>query len=303
MGNGIGNTNWGIYGICIGFIVLNTIISIFISFIYLKTKTFHSYPCYFNLILIGVIAIDNIARLFVGLEEDSIGCFIEASIMVLFDKLMLTVMTIFSVLSFLGIVKLEFYRQNEKCIFISSISTSFLISIILTIIFMLNGAVKYDDICYARSESDDQHEIKLNKEHIDLIVTSVLFMINVICHIYLLIFIFQALRESKKKKNLRKMSFHFYKYLITFIVNSGTFVVVILIILNKIDFGGDEFISLFYVLLSLAIIIFYTINQAVLSEIKKILCCIKEDNSQSNNEDEEDEEERALEIGNVEEGK
>ena len=100
------------------------------------------------------------------------------------------------------------------------------------------------------------------------------------------------------------MSFHFYKFLFTFIVNSGTFVVVILIILNIIDFGCDEFVSLFYVILSLAIIIFYTINQSVLHEIKKILCCIKEDNSQSNNEDEdeEDDEERALEIGNVKGG-
>ncbi len=304
MGYGGGDHNWGIYGICIGFIALNIIISIFISFIYLKTKTFHSYPCYFNLILIGVIAIDNITRLFVGLEEDSIGCFIEASILVLFDKLMLTVMTVFSVLSFLGIVKLEFYQKNEKCIFISSISISFLISIILTILFMLNGTIRYDDICYARNESDDQHEIKINKEVIDCIVTSVLFLINVICHIYLLIFLFQALRESKIKKNLRKMSFHFYKFLFTFIVNSGTFVVVILIILNIIDFGCDEFVSLFYVILSLAIIIFYTINQSVLHEIKKILCCIKEDNSQSNNEDEdeEDDEERALEIGNVKGG-
>ena len=292
--------NWTKYGICIGFIGLNIFISVCITIIYAKTKTFHSYPCYFNIIFSIFIALDNICRLIVGFDKDSIICFIQGFSLVLFDKLMLFAMTIYSLISFLGIVKLDFYRKNEKCIFISSILICIIISLVLTILFMLNGAIKYDDICYARSQPDKDHKIIINKELIDGIVTFILFIINIICILYLLIFVFEKIREGKKskKKNLSILYFHFFKFLLTLILNSATFILVILIILDKIDFGCDENVSLVYVILSLLIILLYTINQAVLHEIKKILCCIKDD-TQPNGEDEED---NALEIGNVKEG-
>ena len=293
--------------ICIIFDILIIIYTIGIIIIYAKTKTFHSYPCYFNIFFSSIIALTNFARLITlkdkgDIKEGDIACSIQAFSLVLLDKLMLTTMTVHSSISFLGIVKIEFYKQNEKCIFITSILISIFISLILAILFILNGTKKYDDACYVRSSSEEGHEIIIPKELVDVIVTSILFVINVFCIIYLLIFIYKTMKEYKKNnnKNLGKMSFHFCKFSITFILNDITFIMVILII--KDIFVGN-FVGLSYVILSFLITIFYTINQPILREIKKTVCCIKDDDISSLNDDERDEnDDNSLEIGNIEEG-
>jgi hypothetical protein len=290
--------------ICFIFDILIIIYTIGIIIIYAKTKTFHSYPCYFNIFFSSIIALTNITRLITlkDFKEGDIICTIQAFSMALLDKLMLTTMTVHSSTSFLGIVTLEFYKQNEKCIFISSIIISILISLTLAIFFILNGTQKYDDVCYVRSKPGNGHEIIINKELIDIIATSILFAINVFCIIYLLIFIFKTMKEYKKSKNknLGNMSFHFCKFSINFILNDITFIMVILIIADIFD--GD-YVGLSYVILSFLIIIFYTINQPILREIKKTVCCIKDDDIPTLNYDEVDEnDDNGLEIGNIEEG-
>ena len=145
----------------------------------IKVKDLHSYPCYFNILSV-VISINNIARLInPGTDSDSIGCKIQGFILALFDKLMLTTMTIYSIVAYLGIINLEFYKGNEKSIFIISTILSFLISLIIAILFILNGVVVYDDVCYVRSSIDETvRNLKVNKEIIDVIVNSILLVVN-----------------------------------------------------------------------------------------------------------------------------
>jgi hypothetical protein len=267
------------YVICYVFSVLIILVTLCIICIYIKTKEFRSYPCYFNILLSSVIALDNIIRIIpVSGDDESIMCLIQGFSLALFDKLMLTTMTVYSLISFLGIIKIELYKIYEKWIFIVLTSAGFLISLVLAVLFIINGTIKYDDICYVRSKSDEKKEIKINKELIDIIVTSILFAINVICIVYLLIYLFLTIRESKKKRfsNLQNMSFHFWKFIFNFLLNDLTFILVILIISDSF-LWPDEFISLSYIILGLLIIIFYTINHRVLIEIKKIICCIKEE--------------------------
>ena len=60
-----------------------------------------------------------------------------------------------------------------------------------------------------------------------------------------------------------------------------TFIIVILIILDKF-FDNSVLTSLCYIILSLFIVLFYTVNKRVLLEGKKIICCIKEKEKEKN---------------------
>jgi len=267
-----------VYPFCIGFNALIILITTCLIIIYVKVKDLHSYPCYFNILLSAVISIDNIARLInPGKDSDSIGCKIQGFILALFDKLMLTTMTIYSIVAYLGIINLEFYKGNEKRIFIISTILSFLISLIIAILFILNGVVVYEDVCYVRSSTDETvRNLKVNKEIIDVIVNSILLVVNFYCILRLLIYIIKIILESKKNNEervLKEYFFFFLKYLIIFILNNMTFIMVILIIFDKFE---SEFTSLFYIILSFFIILFYTVNMRVLHEGKNIICCKKE---------------------------
>jgi hypothetical protein len=88
--------------------------------------------------------------------------------------------------------------------------------------------------------------------------------------------------------------FHFWKFLANLILTIITFIMVILIIIGKF-LSSDETISLCYVILSLFIVLFYTLNYRVLKEGKNILCCIKEENNNENDENFDE----GIEIGDI----
>ena len=148
------------------------IFTVFLIIIYAKTKDLHSYPCYFNILLSSVIAIDNVLRLIPTYEDKNdkdddsnfkhnykFACKFQGFNLALFDKFMLTTMTIYSIISFLGLIKYQFYKSHEKCLFITLIIIGFLISLILAIIFIINGITNYDDVCYVKKKSGDTEEL------------------------------------------------------------------------------------------------------------------------------------------------
>jgi hypothetical protein len=306
--------NWQIYLICYIPSFFIVIITFCLIFIYTKTKDLHSYPCYFNILLCSVIAIDNILRLIPFYDDqdltkkpnDKFGCKFQGFSLSLFDKLMLTTITIYSIISFMGLVKNEVYAEYERCLFISLIIISFLISLFCSILFMLNGVTNYKDICYVKAEKapDDDQDLKINKKIIDTIVTSILFVINVYCILHTLFYILKMIKDLKGKgenyqnneKKIKKYYSHFWKFIINLIIISLTFIMVILIILDKF-FTTDIITSLFYVLISLIIVIIFTINLRVLHEGKKIICCQKE--RAKSIFEEEDVDENEIEISNI----
>ena len=297
--------------VCYIMSLIIVIITICLIFIYIKTKELHSYPCYFNILLCSVISIDNILRLIPVSEEDENElnsnhtnlCKIQGFSLALFDKFMLTTITIFSIISYMGLVYYETYKSKEKWLFIALIIIGFLISLILAIIFMLNGVDNNDDICYVKSKRDDEteKELKVDKKLIDLIATSILFAINIYSIFQTLLFIYGKIKENTievKEKQKKNYTSHFWKFFIVLIVIILTFTMVILIIIDKF-FDSNILKSLCYVSCCLIIVIVFTINSRVLKEGKKILLCKK--NNKNNNSIEEDEEEEddfeGIEIG------
>ena len=297
--------------ICYFFNAIIAFITICLIFIYIKSKVLHSYPCYFNILLASVISLDNILRLIPfynrknnNSPNDSGGCKFQGFTLAFLDKFMLTTMTIYSIISFLGLVKFNFYKKYEKWIFIILIIIGFLLSLIMAILFILNGVTSYDDVCYVRYQKEDNEpDIKINKVVTDTIVTFILFFINIYCIIRLLFYIHKIIRESEiniennnEKKNIKKYSYYFWNYFIDFLLTSLTFIMVILIILDKF-FDNDNVISLSYVILSLLIVIFFTINRRVLKEGKKIILCKdNEKNKNKQNNDDEDNGEDGIDI-------
>ena len=98
--------------------ILISIIAVFLIIIYLINRKFRSYPYYFNIIFILVIAVDNIIRLIPGeidsKQKETIGCKIQAFTLTLFDKLMLILMTIYSIFAYLENFQNFFYKSNKK---------------------------------------------------------------------------------------------------------------------------------------------------------------------------------------------
>ena len=310
----IGTRNNIIYYICTGFSILIIFITAFLIIVYSKTKALHSYPCYFNIILCLVIEIDNILRIIPFYDNpnnydekdtirlvkigDSYGCFFQGYALAFFDRIMLTTMTMYSAISFLGLVTFDFYKKYEKKIFIFLIIISFLIPLIMIIAFIQNIVEQNDDVC-EMTFYEENEELIIIKFIFDLVFTCILFFINLYSLLHLLIYICKLINKYKEKNQIQRVEnfyFHFWKFVANLILTiiTFTFVIIIKLDLEEIKWS-DETLSLIYVILSLFIVLFYTLNLRVLKEGKNILCCRNEETSEDNN-NEEDEE---IEISNL----
>lgn len=280
-------------------IIISVIISIFAIFliiIYSVKRNFRSFPCYFNILFTLIIAVDNLIRLMPGGKGNGIGdekpkeieCHIQAIALTLFDKLMLCFMTVYSIIAYIGSFQMFFYKSYEKLIFIVLTIISFIISLVCTFIFYFNGISNRSQFCYVETKNNI-------KKIVDSIITSILLIISLFCITKLLIKIYLLKKEKEndtdnEHTNGKGMNFHFLRFMISFFINLFTFGYVIILI-NKI-FDMETFVKdLIYILLSLFAELFFTINNELIKEVKKILTCRttrendeSEDNNQRNTE-------------------
>ena len=95
-----------------GFIIL---ISLFLIFLYIKSKEFHQYQCYNIIILSIIIFLDNVLRLIP--MDIFILRHIQAFLLSFFDKLILTIITSQAFIMYLGVCHTKFFYKKEKRIF------------------------------------------------------------------------------------------------------------------------------------------------------------------------------------------
>ena len=254
--------------------ILISIIAVFLIIIYLINRKFRSYPYYFNIIFILVIAVDNIIRLIPGeidsKQKETIGCKIQAFTLTLFDKLMLILMTIYSIFAYLENFQNFFYKPNEKIIFIISTSGSFVLSLILAFIFFFQGIEK-SEYCYVESNT--------LKNIVDSSITGLLLLISLFCLISLLINIKQIKQERENdpenEQGKEQVDFYLVRFIGALIMNLLTFGYVIILINNLIKFKKDFIKDLIYMLLSLSVELFYTIKIELINQVKKMVTCNK----------------------------
>lgn len=242
------------------------LISFYLLFIYIKSKTFRQYPCYNNILLSLVILIDNTLRLIHNPSNQFI-CFSQTFLLLLFDKLLLTTITINSFLTYLGVLKRKFYISHEKLIFYLSLCFNIGISFLISILFFVQGQVKttIHGYCYIS-------EIRSSKEIIDIIFIFILFCFNIYFILQLLLFVSRKLnRASITENNENIYQFHYTSILFMFLINEFLFLLVILIIKKKL-FVEEKYYDLFYSLTCLGLDIFYTFNKTICHESYKIFC-------------------------------
>ena len=179
---------------------------------------------------------------------------------------MLTLMTVFSIISYLGIFKQEFYKKNEKLLFIILPIISLIICTICSIIFYMQKVTNKSQFCYVGT---DNHLKKL----VDSIVTGILFIINLFCLIMILSRIIALRNENLNEGRMDSYKHHLVRFSLGLIINLITFIYVLLIINKLLQFLIGYVKDLIYILITLAVELFFTINTELIKYIKKIFHC------------------------------
>lgn len=245
--------------------ILIILISFYLSFLFIKSKSFHTYPCYNMIIFSFLLSFGSLLRV-IPINKDqecSIYEDIEAFFIICFDKLILSTITMQSLIYYLGVVKTQFYFQYEKKIFfttlIISLSVSFILAGIYTLAFNTEVVGVY---CYCDNAS--------GKIIIDVIFNSIFLLLNIFCTLISLIYISQKKREAKAGL-IEDLDYnhHYKRILMMFFLNMLIFVVASL---KNFELFKRKYDDLLYLATCLFIGLFNSLNKIVYKETLKIFC-------------------------------
>ena len=253
--------------------IIMSVVAILIVIVYFNSKIFHSSPYYFNIYFILTILLNNLIRLIPKREEEneyeiSIQCYIQGIFLTVLDKLMLCQITSYSVIYYLGSFHNDFFKKNEMLIFFFLSEISFVISMVLAVVFSAKGLSVGSQYCYVKTKDNTKYIV-------DTIITTMLWAISEICTIRLLINLVKLKKEGAVyNRKAKSISYHTFRFSFNLVFNVLMFLYVDLIInkvLNNVipDFTKD----MYYILLSLVGEIFFTINTEVMKEAKRMVMC------------------------------
>ena len=260
-----------------GLIVVSVLISvagILIMIIYGKSKIFHSYPYYFNIFFILTIMLNNLIRLLPGREDEnefktSTGCYIQGIILTVLDKLMLTQITSYSVIYYLGSFHSEIFEKHKMLIFLLLSEIGFAISMILATVFSFKGMSVSSQYCYVRTRDNTKYIV-------DTIITTLLWATSVFCTLRLLINLVKIKKEvAVFNRKADSITYHTCRFSFNLVFNVLIFLYVDLLINKKLTWMIDWLKDFIYIFLSFVGEIFFTINSEVWKESKRILTCKK----------------------------
>jgi len=240
-------------------------------------KKYRGYSFIFNIIFTLILSVDNIFRFIPASKNDNQGdqninlkdnplCVIQAFFLSLLDKLMFTLMTSFSFISYKVLCNSEDYKNKnkERKLYFYLYLISFIISLLCTIIFTIQGCSNRSEFCYVETKS-------LVKQWIDSILTIILFIINIFCFT-------KILKELKEKKNLldKKQneinSYDYKRFIIGLFINISIFINVFLLIIKSMPFEGQAK-DILYVVLSLFVDLYIIFNYELKNYMQKCCCC------------------------------
>ena len=244
------------------FIIL---ISLYLSFLFIKSKSFHTYPCYNIIAFSLMVSFASILRNIPVNKNKECNLFekYEAFFIILLDKLIICTLSMQSLICYLGVVKTKFYYKYEKRIFFITFFISLFISIILTAIFgFVCNILPAGIYCYCGNESP--------KKEIDLIFVTIYLLITLFCTIRVLIYISQKKKEVKAGL-IQDLDYnhHFKRSLMLFFLNVLIFT--ISYILNYVS-EKREIEDLLYMIILFTTSLFNSLNRTVYKETLKIFC-------------------------------
>ena len=250
--------------VLIGLIIL---IVLYVIFIYIKSKEFHSYSCAYIIILNISILIDNIFRI-IPVSDDKTKYkwlqFIQAFILASLDKYILLDLTLQVFIIYLGIMKTNFYYKHKKAIFYITFFTSMGLSFLMGGLFLLGDVTDYGLYWYTKDNSI--------KKIFDNIFNSVFLTLNTFFCIIVIINI--CIRKEEIEKGMLNENDYEHdlnRMIIIFITNTLIYVESFIIIHDVINIKG-VYIDLIYLVSCLIVTLIYSINKFVINETKKIFC-------------------------------
>ena len=89
-------------------------IGLYLLFLYIKSKDFHTYSCYNIIIMSLIILLDNIIRIIPVKSWPVFFHYFQAFLLVFFDKMILSILSMQIIVIYIGIIKTEIYEKNEK---------------------------------------------------------------------------------------------------------------------------------------------------------------------------------------------
>ena len=287
-------------------LILIIIFTILLLIVYIKDRNFHVnniktpgnrlklYICYFNLFFCCIVIIDDILRLIpesLGVDESeekdkaNYVCVFQAVTSGFFDKLLLSNMTIYSIITSLGVFFSEFYKNHLKKIFLITISIGFLMSLALTIAYETEGIAYKDIVC-------SFHTTTTLRRVTENIFTFLLFMINLICLVPLNIRLYNLKKQyefEKKEEQLKKSTHFLTRYLLDLLINIIAFTYIFLSV-NKV-FARGSYKDILYIVICLSVELFFTLNSTLYKAFVRLITCnkyYKESNNESNQDKDKD---------------
>ena len=268
--------------ITLSFMIL---ITFYLTFLYIKSKAFHTYSCYNIIIMSIVVFIGGILNIFVPKIRDSSAIkFIWSFLKDIFNKLIISILTMQVIILYIGIIKTELYYSKEKLIFIlgiiACVSVCLLIGIIFNAIKFCGGEYRdyFDDYKKALDNPNlgctDLKERFYSIMIIELVFCFVLLVINVFCLTIVLSFICRKNKEAKEgliedlgyKSQLIRFIFIFILNIIVIVV-SCTFLV--------FDVFDEVTNQSIYLGACLLIDFCFSINETVYKETLRLFKCKK----------------------------
>ena len=157
------------------FLVFMILITFYLTFLYIKSKYFHTYSCYNIIIMSIVIFLSTLLNIFVSDDYGTEGSECVIGIVKDFlNKVILTILTMQVITLYIGIMKTQVYYENEKKIFIWGTIISAAVSLGISITFNLLKLDKDGNYYEDLDSYKDRNNIKDNSEMEDRIVIIVI---------------------------------------------------------------------------------------------------------------------------------
>ena len=253
-------------------IILNALmllITLFLFFFLIKSKAFENYQCYNILIFSLAILIDCAVRIIPfsnGNPDDySFWEYLQAILLVFFDKIILAALTTQTILFYLGVIHTKTFKNNDKKAFFISFVINIVICSSLTILYIYFGGIRLAN--HRRYLYCDTSELK---DISDPIFDSVYLIANLYCSIILIKYLFRKIKEIEKGiTEDYDYKHNFKKAIIVTLLNIIIFLESYLIIFGILK---EEKADIIYLSTLLLISLFNCCNETVMKEAMKIFC-------------------------------
>ena len=260
--------------------IFMAIITLYLIILYIKSESFHTYSCYYIIIMSAVILLDCLLQFipasFGGQGEYEGWEFLKDLVTIFFDKLILTISTMQIIVIYMAVIHSNYFISNERKVFIGGIVISLIISGGLAAIYssirwvtLPSGITIYDENENDDEKGEESYKRTVARKVIEIIFCIVLFIANVFCLGVVLGHISKKRKEAKE--GINDNSFDYEKQLTRFLVILFINVIAILvsgIIMNlKLVKEYDEII---YLVVCFAIDLCYSINKTLYKETLKL---------------------------------